>query len=46
MESLDDFNLDSIDYASLELKVLAMQEGGGEVVEDTGDDCESGACKI
>ena len=46
MENLDEFNLGNIDNASLELKVLAMQEGGGEVVEDTGDDCESGACKI
>jgi hypothetical protein len=46
MMDVNEFSLDSIDFGSLEAKLEAMRDGGGEVVEDTGDDCESGACKI
>ena len=46
MDDLDLHNLDSLSFYIDEEKLRKMQEGGGEVVEDSGDDCESGACKI
>lgn len=43
---MDDFELMHVLLEMDESKIEAMRNGGGEVLEDTGDDCESGACKI
>lgn len=41
---MDDFDL--MHFEVDEKRLEEMRNGGGEVVEDSGDDCESGACKI
>lgn len=41
-----DLGVDIPDLEGAQERVDQMRSGGGEIVEDSGDDCEGGACKI